>query len=291
VDGPAKANDDLSKNERTPERPIYLIAGHTTRDFVDSAWRLGGSVVYSSIAARRMNLTTRIVTAHGVDLATDAIFSDLEHITLGSASTTTFRNREEGGSRIQFLLERGDPMSPDLVTVDWRKPNILHLAPVFQEIDTAFVSSFKPDLRCATLQGWMRGVAANRQIVAERSPLWHDLLEMIDIAVFSREDLRHHLKWRESIRNRVHVSVETLGAAGCIVVEAGAEHHVEARPIEVSDTTGAGDIFAAAFFAEYYRTGNAVIAGRVANRFTGELLMTERFREILTAGGTPPQYP
>lgn len=263
------------------ERPTYLIAGHTTRDLIDSGWRLGGSVVYSTIAARRLNLTTRLVTAHARGLSAESLLDVVSCVTQDSAETTTFRNVERGRSRIQFLTAQGDPLSVDSLPGDWRRPDILHLAPVFQEVDVEFASWFSPGLRCATLQGWLRDVRPNGRVIAAPLPDVEGLLSLLDIAVFSDDDINHNMMWRESIRRSVPLSVETLGAGGCLIFASGREHHVATDPITVSDATGAGDIFATAFFAEYFRTGNAIASGRFANRFTRAMLLTDGFRDVL----------
>ncbi|MGA7305248.1 MAG: PfkB family carbohydrate kinase, partial [Rhodothermales bacterium] len=272
----------VSLTDETGNRPVYLVAGHTTLDRTDSGTRLGGTVVYSTLAAAQRELTTRIVTAYGADLSPDVVFQGVEFLAQPSRLTTTFINHEQQGIRSQWLEAQGDPLRIDSVRDEWRNPDILHLAPVFREIDIEFASWFKPRLRCATLQGWMRSVDPSGQVIAELAGGWKDMLNMLDIAVYSVDDIEYNIMWREAIRESVRVSVETHGRGGCLICEAGREHHIAAVPADLTDSTGAGDIFATAYFSEYYRSGDAVRAGHAANEFTREMLSRGSFRDVLS---------
>lgn len=272
----------VSLSDETGNRPVYLVAGHTTLDRTDSGTRLGGTVVYSTLAAAQQELTTRIVTAYGADLSPAVVFEGVEFLAQPSRLTTTFMNHEQQGIRSQRLEAQGDLLRIDSVHDEWRNPDILHLAPVFREIDIAFASWFKPRLRCATLQGWMRSVAPSGQVIAELANEWKDIIQVLDIAVYSLEDIKYNIMWREAIRESVRVSVETHGRDGCLIYEAGREHHVAVVPADLTDTTGAGDIFATAYFSEYYRSGDAVRAGQAANEFAREMLSRGSFRDVLS---------
>ena len=61
------------------------------------------------------------------------------------------------------------------------------------------------------------------------------------------------------------LAVETLGSEGCRVFQHGRVISVPVRPEPEIDPTGAGDIFAAAFFIRFRETGEAVEAARFAN--------------------------
>ncbi len=54
------------------------------------------------------------------------------------------------------------------------------------------------------------------------------------------------------------------GAAGATLYRDGKIREIAAHPATQLDPTGAGDVFAAAFFVMLHRTGNAEWAGRIA---------------------------
>ncbi|MEZ5100258.1 MAG: PfkB family carbohydrate kinase [Thermoleophilia bacterium] len=66
--------------------------------------------------------------------------------------------------------------------------------------------------------------------------------------------------------------VLTLGSRGALVVADGRAARVEIEPLEVADTTGAGDAFAAAYLALRQAGAEPVEAGRAAAAVVGRLL-------------------
>lgn len=56
-----------------------------------------------------------------------------------------------------------------------------------------------------------------------------------------------------------------LGGEGCVVFAGGREEHTPAFPVEVVDTTGAGDCFAGGFLAALHRGSSYAEAARFAN--------------------------
>jgi len=65
--------------------------------------------------------------------------------------------------------------------------------------------------------------------------------------------------------NTVQLGVETLGPEGCRVYHRGTVTHIPVQPIKEVDPTGAGDIFAAAFFIRYRQTRDVVKSAQFAN--------------------------
>jgi ribokinase len=59
-----------------------------------------------------------------------------------------------------------------------------------------------------------------------------------------------------SVNGRVEIALITLGAEGSVAVSRGSRVQVDAVPIEVVDTTAAGDTYIGAFGVEWMRTGD-----------------------------------
>ncbi len=67
----------------------------------------------------------------------------------------------------------------------------------------------------------------------------------------------------------------TLGSEGCYVATAAEGHHLPARPVEVTDTTGAGDAFWAGFLTAYL-DGHAPLDCAKAGRSMAEIKLAHR---------------
>jgi sugar/nucleoside kinase (ribokinase family) len=82
--------------------------------------------------------------------------------------------------------------------------------------------------------------------------------------VMSEEDVGNDWKLIRDWANYAPVMVVTQGPRGSTLFVGGEPHHVSAPTMREVDPTGAGDIFAATFFAELRRTGDPHQAARVA---------------------------
>jgi sugar/nucleoside kinase (ribokinase family) len=102
-------------------------------------------------------------------------------------------------------------------------------------------------------------------VIFKPHPELDDSLECIDILVLSLADVAGDRTAADHILTSVKIGVETLGQQGCRVYHNGEVVHIPVRTEEEVDPTGAGDIFAAAFFVRYRDTGDIVKAAQFAN--------------------------
>jgi sugar/nucleoside kinase (ribokinase family) len=70
----------------------------------------------------------------------------------------------------------------------------------------------------------------------------------------------------------VHVAVMKVGKDGSVVSENGRQSEVPGRPITATDSTGAGDMFAAGFLAAYAAHNSAVRAAQAAGYLAEEVI-------------------
>jgi sugar/nucleoside kinase (ribokinase family) len=179
--------------------------------------------------------------------------------------TTTFENIYKDGKRYQRWLASSHTIFLDDVPSAWQNAPIVHLAPVSQEIYPAVCRFFPNSLVCVTVQGWLRGWDADENVIyAQRSRL-DDNLPDIDVLVMSLADFFGDKATLNYFASRVKLAVETMGADGCRVYHDGKITHIPTKPQNEVDPTGAGDIFATAFFIRYYQTGDFVKAAKFAN--------------------------
>jgi sugar/nucleoside kinase (ribokinase family) len=151
-----------------------------------------------------------------------------------------------------------------VVPPDW-KATIVHLGPVARECSPALVDAFEDSFIGVTPQGWMRRWDEAGHVHAGEWERAERVLARADCVVLSEEDIRGDVNTVAHYAARTRLLVVTAGARGCTVYECGRGHHHPALSVHEVDPTGAGDIFAAAFFVWQQRGGDASGAARFAN--------------------------
>jgi sugar/nucleoside kinase (ribokinase family) len=86
----------------------------------------------------------------------------------------------------------------------------------------------------------------------------------VDAAVLSLEDVQNDRTQIERMAAITHVLAVTKGREGATLYSQGEERHFPAPPTEEKEPTGAGDIFAAAFFNHLFQTHDPIEAARFA---------------------------
>jgi sugar/nucleoside kinase (ribokinase family) len=243
-----------SHSGRVPE---YVAIGHMTIDRTPSGNVLGGSVLYAALTAARYGLRSGIFTRANLGALDrqmreqlDAIAAEVEIVTQSSPGITTFTNTEVAGRRSQALHDWGGEIDLTGLPPLWRSAGAIHIAPVAQEIDLRQVNRLSPQLLGCTPQGWLRHWDEQRLGQVRTSPLRlpPDFVSRIDALVVSAEEYAHARDVVVEIGQR-GLSVVTRGIQGASLIDRGREVDVPAYRVKVVDTTGAGDVFAAALFA------------------------------------------
>jgi sugar/nucleoside kinase (ribokinase family) len=88
-------------------------------------------------------------------------------------------------------------------------------------------------------------------------PKADDMLTAASAAIVSHDDIGGDFRLVEGWARLQRPIVVTQGKAGATVFWRGERRKFAARRVEVVDPTGAGDVFAACFFARLMRTGDA----------------------------------
>jgi len=245
--------------------PDYLVLGHLCLDQTPAGPALGGTAAYAALTARALERRAAIVTSAGEDLDLSAL-DGIPLQRLASARTTTFRNEYSAAGRRQHLLARADPLDAAAIPSAWRAASIVHLAPVAGEIPPALTGAFsESQLIGLTPQGWMR--AWDDDGLVSPAP-WTPALQAIqraDVVIIGVEDVGWDEAEMERLASACRLLVATEGPSGARVYW---NHDVRRFPAPASeqvDPTGAGDIFAAAFFIRYEQTRDPWEAARFAN--------------------------
>jgi sugar/nucleoside kinase (ribokinase family) len=243
----------------------YLVIGHISRDLNPGGDRLGGTATYSALTARALGLRVGIVTSWAADLY-DECLADLNIFNHPSDSSTTFENLYEGSHRTQVIHEQAERLDYYHVPPAWRDTPLVHIGPVANEIEPGILRYFNNTLLCATPQGWLRGWDAEGNIFRTDWPEGRIILRQVDAAVISQDDVNRDEDVIAAMAEAARVLVVTDGLAETRVYFEGQTHSIQPMAIEEVDPTGAGDIFAAAFFTSYQRSGDPLKAAQFASR-------------------------
>ena len=245
----------------------YLLIGHLTQDVTPAGTMLGGTALYASVTAQRLGQRVGLVTRAPARLEAEirAALPDVALHILPTEQATTFENRYLGNDRQQFLRHVAEPLSLTDVPEEWRHAPVVHLAPIAQEVDPALAAQLAHSLVCVTPQGWLRAWDESGEVRPVISSAIRQALEAVDVMVFSAEDVGHDPEAMRELISAVPLAVVTQAGEGAVIYREETVRPMPARPAEVVDPTGAGDVFAAAFFTWLRETGNPLEAAAFAN--------------------------
>jgi sugar/nucleoside kinase (ribokinase family) len=247
----------------------YLVIGHVTKDLSVSPpgeSSLGGTAAYAALTARVLGRRPAILTSFGSDLALSSLAGIPLHSVPASRSTA-FRNQYNGDRREQHLLAQAAALDATDVPRAWRSASIVHLAPVAGEVPPSLAAAF-PDsaLVGVTPQGWMRAWDGDGLVSYRPWTTALQAVERADAVIIGVEDVGGDEAELERLAAACRLLVATEGSHGSRVYWNRDVRRFPSPAAKALDPTGAGDIFAAAFFIRYHQTRDPWEAARFANR-------------------------
>jgi sugar/nucleoside kinase (ribokinase family) len=241
----------------------YLVIGHVAHDLTPAGPRLGGTAAYSALTARALGLRVGVVTAAGSETSLEAL-NDIPTLTIESQQSTTFENIYTENGRIQYLRAQATRIDFASVPEVWRTASIIHIGPIADEVDSVLPSGFSPAVFGVTPQGWMRQRAADGRVSRSEWQNAESVLKNADAVVISREDVNGDDELIEDMAHQTRILVVTEADDGCVLHWNGDRRRFRAPAVHEVDATGAGDIFAAAFFIRLFKTRDPWEAARFA---------------------------
>ncbi len=247
-----------------PPTPIdYLVIGHLTVDLTPTGPVLGGSASYVALTARAMGLRVGIVTAWGNEIPLTAL-EGIPIVAANAEHSTTFENVYTLTGRVQHIRHVAPQIDFNSIPEAWRKTPILHLAPVAQEVDALVPAAFQPALTGITPQGWFRAWGADGLV---HPCVWSQSEKALSHAtatILGLEDVGGDESVIAAMVACAPLLVVTEGAAGSRVFWRGEVRRFLPPPVTELDATGAGDIYATAFFIRLSQTQDPWEAARFA---------------------------
>jgi sugar/nucleoside kinase (ribokinase family) len=242
----------------------YMVIGHITQDLTSAGPVLGGTAAYSALTAQNFGLRVGIVTSYDPDLR----LPELEGIPISAryaTASTTFKNTQTEYGRIQHVYHPALSIDLSIVPDVWINTPIVHLGPILQEVDPKLAKSFRKSFIGITPQGWLRGSDATGKIGYTDWPEARYVLEASNAAVISIEDVVNNEGIIDDLVSSIRVLAVTEGAGGVRLYWNGDLRTFRAPIVNEVDPTGAGDIFATAFFIRLHQTRDPWEAARFAN--------------------------
>jgi hypothetical protein len=247
-----------------PLDPVdYLVVGHISCDLTPDGPRLGGTATYAALTGRALGMRTGVVTARGGEVPL-GILDGIQVRSEAAVHSTTFENVYTPQGRHQIIHH----IAPDILYANippaWRRTPIIHIGPIAGEGKSLANGGFTLSMVGLTPQGWLRTWDDDGHVQIGTWCGTLQALSKVDAAVLSIEDVGGDEEQIEAMANKCRVLAVTEGAAGARLYWNGDLRRFRALQVQEIDPTGAGDIFAAAFFWRFSKTRDPWAAARFA---------------------------
>jgi sugar/nucleoside kinase (ribokinase family) len=216
--------------------------------------------------AAALGMRVGIVTSWGNEFKLEPYLGSISIIIAPSEFSTTFENQHTSNGRVQIIHKVATQLDMHLIPESWLNAPIVHLAPIAQEVDPTLVRHFPNSMICITPQGWLREWDQNGLVSRAEWPEASFVLERAAATVLSFEDMHRDEDRIAELVISSKVLAVTQGEFGVRAYWNGDVRRIRAPKVKISDTVGAGDIFAAAFFIRYRQTKDPWEAARFANQ-------------------------
>ena len=228
----------------------YLVIGHVTQDILSDGRRvLGGTVSYAALTATALGRAVGIVTSASAEADLAPLDTLATLVRRPSPFTTTFENVYVNGRREQYVYTPAAPLTPDVIPAPWLATPIVHLGPIMRECDPGLAEYYTGKAFLGlTPQGWMRSSDAHGRVFPTPWLEAEHLLPLASAVVLSIEDIGGNWDLAAHFAQQTRVLVVTCGWDGGTLFLDGQPTTFPAAPVTQVDPTGAGDIFATAFF-------------------------------------------
>ena len=269
--------------------PDIVSIGHVSWDVhVDYPFGKmpGGAASFATVLAREMGLRAAIVTAAAGDYPIDDVAPTNLRSVIESPATTTFESRhDDDGVRHQRLVSRARALEVADVPDDWLTPSVLFVAPLSHELPLDCLNWFRPRISCVVPQGWCRAWSEplpSPVMVVPDVP--EGMSNMWNICVISEHETARATL--EDWRLAADYVVVTRGERGATLygrsepegIQIPAANHVLGVGTE---TTGAGDVFAAALAIGIAKGSEPVEAATAASEWAAKCTTAPSWRGIV----------
>lgn len=260
------------------------IVGQTTRDLVDGGRpRPGGAPLYAARALVLLGHPAAIATTTAEDdrpLVEPLAELGLPTTWHASPATATYRLEHDGDERSVEIVSPGTPFSAadadGWIADALGDAEVVHCGALSRlDFPAGTLAALRAQGRRVSLDG--QGLARPGRpgpvaLDAAHEPGILRCVDVLKLAAAEADALGVARDPAGLASLGVPEVVLTLGSAGALVLADGQAERIEVEPLDVADTTGAGDAFAAAYLALRQADAEPVEAGRAAAAVVARLL-------------------
>lgn len=253
---------------------ICLI-GNPTRDRIVRGGKtvntLGGTVLYAGLFLSRCGIPVFIV-GKGDEEMRDWI----ESRGIGSEGfiladrVVTFENRYDHSGRRQSARP-GKKIALDEVPKSVFQARAVLVGAVLMEVDPRITRSPRSGILMLDVQGFLRNLSADGTVIFRVDSTFEAAIGGCDIVKADEQEAEAITGTTDLVASarRLHrmgpsIVIITLSSRGSGIFDGRRWIRIRPPEMQTVDPTGAGDVFDAAFLAEYLRTGDVIAAGRFA---------------------------
>jgi len=248
---------------------------------VGDGYRLGGTATFAAMTAQALGYRVAVLTSAADDLPLEDTFAGIMLRCVPAPASTTFENIYYDGHRRQYVRSVAAPLGAEHVPAEWRAARIVHLGPLVQEVDPALLDFFPAATFIGvTPQGWLRRWDGTGLVSSQPWASAERILQRADAMVLSLEDVGGSQQELERYLALARLAAVTQSWQGAVLHCGGRCVTIPAYNVPEVDPTGAGDVFAAAFFIRLRETGDAEEAGRFANAAASFSIQGEGYSAI-----------
>lgn len=254
----------------TGDQVDFLAIGHICHDLAPGGKVIGGAAAYAAVIAQALGCRAAVVTSS--DPADDwrQALPGIQIEQHPSGRTTTFENVYTPNGRVQTIHSVAGKLEAAHVPDTWLRAPMALVAPIANEVDGSVVDLLSNSLIGVEPQGWMRRWGDDGRIYAVPWGEAADILQLAAVTFMSAEDLAEPGLLAD-YRRAARLLVLTDGPNGCTVYCGDEERIFPAPSVHTVETTGAGDIFAAAYLIRLHQTaGDPWESARFANLVAAE---------------------
>ncbi len=241
--------------------PRLLALGHVSRDRRACGDVLGGSVTYSTLAARRLGWDAAILTSAGPEFDPERDLPGISVFLRRASTTTRFVNEYDAdGERHQVVTARADDVDLQALPDEWVDPEVLLLGPLVGELGGVAATALAAGCVGAIAQGYVRAIDSGGRVSAKEWVRPERDLSGVHVLFLSEHDLPDADARARELLAHVPMIALTRGWRGLTLLTREGMHEVPSLPRPEVDPTGAGDVFAAGFLVRYHETGDPLEA-------------------------------
>jgi len=232
---------------------------------------VGGSSYFAGMVFSNFGHQVTVISPRGKDFPLTQLNSiDLQPKDPVSLSTLTFRNVMTAKGRVQEVLYEKSARVYRPKDIPKRKTDVVIVAPLVDNMDSAFLGSVKEKfsraMRVFLPQGKLRTLTSEGKVVKKQWQSCREIVSQFHIIVYSREDMEKPDEVASLWSSQGTIVIVTKDKDGCSVYIHRKRTDIPGVPEDkIVDSTGAGDIFAASFVHQFAKSREAIDAAKFAN--------------------------